>query len=287
MLEHLHHLSLHLRKGNDRTVERTLVCEAHLVHRRISLAKGLQSRLLDRLNRLNTVDQATLPLYQDRSRAPSVCGHRVENQAGRGCVLDPHLPKPKPEHRLHRLDLQVAPVSSAHNLIFGLKAQLYLQSRQGAGKQSQVLCNRVHKALLGKRALSDQLATHPKRDLESCSQRQMARCQVQPPVQLLAQRFLQAQGSDGNSNNNSSNSNKIKRRMYSRHHPNIDSSCLSCNLLPIESSHQFQIFPPWKQQNLTEVVLDLHALKTVNLRLLRVVPLRPRSILVMWRQSAE
>lgn len=75
--------------------------------------------------------------------------------------------------------------------------------------------------------------------------------------------------------------------MYSRRHHNIDSSCLSCNLLLIESSHQFQIFPPWKQQNLTEVVLDLHAPKIANPRLLKVVLLPPRSILVMLQQSVE
>jgi hypothetical protein len=107
----------------------------------------------------------------------------------------------------------------------------------------------------------------------------MARRQVRPPVQ----RFLQAQGSDGNS----SNSNKTNHRMHSRCRHNIDSSCLSGNLLPIGNSHQSQIFPLWKQHNQTGAVLDLHALKTVNSRLLRVVLLQPRSIPVMRQQSAE
>ena len=178
MLEHLHHLSLHLRKGSDRTVERTLVCEAHLVHRRTSLVKGLQNRLPGHLNRPNMLDQANLLLYLDHSRVRSVCGHRVANQAGRGCVLGRHLLKPKLEHRLHRLDMLVVPVSSAHNLIFGLKVLLYQQSHQGVGRQSQVLCSRVHRVLLGKRALSDQPVTRLKRGLENHFQMQMARCPV-------------------------------------------------------------------------------------------------------------
>jgi hypothetical protein len=115
----------------------------------------------------------------------------------------------------------------------------------------------------------------------------MVRCQVQPPVQPPAQRFSQAQDSDGNSSSSSSSNNKTSRRMYNRRRHNIDSSCLSCSPLPIESSHQFQIFPHWKQHNQTEAVLDLLALKTVNPRLLKVVLLRPQLILVMWQQSAE
>jgi hypothetical protein len=106
---------------------------------------------------------------------------------------------------------------------------------------------------------------------------------VRPPVQ----RFLQTQGSGGNSSNSSRNSNKTNYRIHSRCRHNIDSSYLSGNLLPIGSNHQSQIFPHWKQHNQTRVVLDLNALKTVNSRLLKVLLLQPRSTLVMRQQSAE
>lgn len=286
MLEHLRHLSLHLRKGSDLTVERIHVCGAHQVHLRINSAKGRQNHLLDHLNRLSMLGQANLLLYLDRSRARSGCGRRVANQAGRERVLDLHPLKRKLEHRLHRLDIWVAPASSAHSLTFGLKVLLCQPPRQAAGKESQVLCNRVHRALPDKRVLNDLPAMRPTRDLERYNQKQMVRRQVRPPVQ----RFLQTQGSDGSSsssNSSSNNCNKTNHRMHSRCHHNIDSSCLSGNLLPIGSSHQSQISPHWKQHNQTGVDLDLHALKTVNSRLLRVVLLQPRSILVMRQQSAE
>jgi hypothetical protein len=112
----------------------------------------------------------------------------------------------------------------------------------------------------------------------------MVRRQVRPPVQ----RFLQTHGSDGNSSNSSSNnSNKTNHGMNSRCRHSIGSSCLSGNLLAIGSSHQSQIFPRWKQHNQTGVGLDLHALKTVSSRLLKVVLLQLRSILVMRQQSVE
>ena len=171
MLEHLRHLSLHLRKGSDLTVERIHVCEVHLVHPRINSAKGHQNRLLDHLNRPSMLDQANLLQCLDRSRAQSGCGHRVANQAGRERVLDLHHLKRKLEHRRHRLDTWMAPVSSAHSLTFGLKVLLYRLYRRGAGRESQVLCNHVHRALPDKRALSGLPAMRPMRDLESHSQK--------------------------------------------------------------------------------------------------------------------
>jgi hypothetical protein len=165
--EHRHRLSLHLHKDNDRTVEKILVCVVLLVRHKTNSAHDHQNHLLDLRSHLSMPGRVSHLLCLDRSQARSECDRKVVNQAGQVCALDRHPPKPKLEHRLHRLDMRVLPVSSAHNLIFGLKVLLYRPSHQGAGRRFQVLCNHVHKVLLDKRALSDRPVMCPKKDLES------------------------------------------------------------------------------------------------------------------------
>jgi len=275
--EHRHRLSLHLHKDNDRTVERILVCEALLVRHKINSVHDHQSHLLDLRSRLSMPGRVNHLLCLDRSQARSECDRKVVNQVGQVCALGRHPPKPKLEHRLHRLDMRMLHVSSAHNLIFGRKVLLYRLSHREAGRRYQVLCNHVHKVLPDKRALSDRPVTCHKKDLES----HIPKRTVRRLVRLLVRRFLRAQDSDGN---NSSNSNKNNRKMYSHHRHNIDSSCQSCSLLPIESSLQFQTSPNWKQHNRTAAVLDPHALRIVNLRSLKVALHQPRSIRAMLQQ---